>query len=195
MGGPPATDALTAADGTALTALAVAAIAARLAGHALDGSTPRSAPLRAEGACFVTLKSGGTLRGCIGSLRAVRPLYRDVIRNAVRAMADPRLPPVTADDWPGLDVTVTVLSPPEDLPAPSRSALVAALRPGVDGLTIAQGPRRATFLPAVWSKLPDPERFLTALLVKGGWPEGGWPGGLTANRYTAVEFHDHAPRD
>lgn len=192
MGGPPAPDALTPADGTALTGLAVAAIAARLAGRAPpDGSPPpRSPALHADGASFVTLTHGGMLRGCIGSLQPVRPLYRDVARNAVRATTDPRLPPVTVQDWPHLQVTVAVLSSPEDLPAASRNALLAALRPGTDGLTLTHGSRQATFLPAVWERLPDPEQFLGALLVKGGWAARGWPEGLTASRYTTTEFHD-----
>lgn len=195
MGGPPAPDALTAADGTTLIGLAVAAVAARLAGHTLDGPPPVSPALRSDGASFVTLKNGGNLRGCVGSLQPVQPLYQDVARNAVRATVDPRLPPVTVDDWPGLEVSVAVLSAPEELACPDRASLLAALRPGIDGLTLSQGPRRATFLPAVWHKLPDPEQFLAALLVKGGWPAQGWPDGLTASRYTAVEFHERTPRD
>jgi AmmeMemoRadiSam system protein A len=179
---------LTAAEGQALAELAVAAIAARLAGHALAGSRPESAALRAPGASFVTLEAGGRLRGCIGSLEHIRPLYQDVVRNAVHAMSDPRLPPVTAADWPTLTVTVAVLSPAEPLRSPTRDALLAALRPGVDGLILARGRRRATFLPKVWRKLATPERFVAALLKKGGWPAEPWPSDLAASRYTVVEF-------
>lgn len=189
MGAP-----LTPAEGAALASLAVAAVAARLAGHPLDGAAPESAALRATGATFVTLATDGTLRGCIGTLAPVRPLFRDATRNAVRAMTDPRLPPVTGEDWPDLDVSVSVLSATAKLPCADRAELLAALRPGVDGLTLARGSRRATFLPAVWQKLPAPERFLAALLAKGGWPADTWPSGLTASRYTVVEFHDRAPR-
>lgn len=185
---------LTAADGEALAGLAAAAVAAQLAGHPLAAMAPGSPALQERGATFVTLATGGTLRGCIGSLEPVRPLYRDATRNAVKAMADPRFPPVTAPDWPTLDLSVSVLSPPEPVPCPTREALLAALRPGIDGLTLATGARRATFLPQVWEKLSTPERFLTALLAKGGWPAEPWPPGLTANRYTAVEFHDRSPR-
>jgi hypothetical protein len=185
---------LTAAEGAALAGLAVAAIAARLAGHRLAGSPPDAPALQAPGASFVTLENGGRLRGCIGTLEPARPLYRDVIRNAVRAMADPRLPPVTAADWPGLDVSISVLSPPETLPCPTREALLAALRPGTDGLILTHGRRRATFLPKVWKKLPSPDRFVAALLLKGGWPAGQWPPGLSASRYQVVEFRDRPPR-
>jgi uncharacterized protein len=179
---------LTAADGEALAGLAVAAIAARLAGHALAATAPESAALRAGGASFVTLERGGRLRGCIGSLEPVRPLYRDVVRNAVRAMADPRMPPVTAAEWPELTVSVAVLSAAEPLPCPTRDVLLSALRPGVDGLVLVHGRRRATFLPKVWRKLATPERFVAGLLAKGGWPPESWPAGLAASRYTVAEF-------
>src|SRR6185436_14113410 len=122
------------------------------------------------GASFVTLQRRGELRGCIGTLEAVRPLYLDVARNATRAMADPRLAPVTEDDWPELDVSVSVLGPLRPLRVSNLDELRRRLRPGVDGVVITAGQRRATFLPVVWEKLPDPATFLSSLLGKGSWP-------------------------
>jgi uncharacterized protein len=185
---------LTTTDGTVLAGLAAAAIRSRLTGQPPDGRLPANRPLRASGASFVTLEVAGVLRGCIGTLEPVRPLYRDVVHNAVRAMVDPRLPAVTADEWPILDVKVSVLSGAEPLLVAGSAELLASLRPGVDGLILADAQRRATFLPAVWTKLPDPQRFLAALLDKGGWPPGHWPRGLTAHRYTAAEYRYMAPR-
>lgn len=179
---------LTAADGAAVARLAANAVGARLAGAAPDGRLPVSIALRNLGASFVTLANKGVLRGCIGSLEAVRPLYRDVTRNALRAMTDPRLPPVTAAEWPALEVKVAVLSPPEPLVVTGRAELLARLRPGIDGVILTDGRRRATFLPAVWAKLPDPEQFLRALLAKGGWRADQFPPDLTAHRYTAHEY-------
>jgi AMMECR1 domain-containing protein len=109
-------------------------------------------------------------------------------------MSDPRLPPVGPDDWPWLDVTVSVLSTPEPVPAADLDSLISLLRPGIDGLLITDGQRRATFLPAVWRKEPDPAGFLAALLAKGGWPAGYWAPGMAVRRYTAAEFHDPSPR-
>jgi AmmeMemoRadiSam system protein A len=186
--------ALTPAEGTALARLAVASVAARLAGRPQNCRPPASPALRALGASFVTLEHGGRLLGCIGTLDAARPLYLDVVRNAGRAMRDPRLPEVTIAEWPGLDVTVSVLTTPEPAPVAGRADLLRLLRPGVDGLLLSSGHRRATFLPAVWQKLADPEHFLDALLTKGGWPARGWPGRLQVNRYTSMEFVDHGPR-
>lgn len=154
--------------------------------------------LARRAATFVTLERDGTLRGCIGTLRAVRPLGFDVIRNARLAARDPRLEPVRAEEVPALRVEVTVLSPSAALAVSGFAELLDRLRPGEDGLTLkdASG-RRATFLPSVWAGLPEPERFVAALLRKGGWPRklwagrlraADWPEGLAAERYHGESF-------
>jgi AmmeMemoRadiSam system protein A len=191
MSAPPGR--LTTADGAVLARLAAAAVHSRLTGQPPDGRPPPARSLRALGASFVTLERAGALRGCIGTLEPVRPLYRDVARNAVRATTDPRLPPVTAAEWTLLEVKVSVLSGAEPLLVAGPADLLASLRPGVDGLILADSQRRATFLPAVWAKLPDPQHFLAALLDKGGWPRGSWPAGLVAQRYTAAEYRCPPP--
>jgi uncharacterized protein len=179
-------------DGAALVALAVAAVAARLRGQEQTPVVPASACLAAPGASFVTLERKGHLRGCIGTLDARRPLYLDVVRNARKAMTDPRLPPVTVADWSELEVKVAVLTSPVSIDVADRDALVAALKPGTDGLLLSDGERRSTFLPAVWGKLPDPSGFVDALLAKGGWP--AWTVGIRAFRYASVDFADRSPR-
>jgi AmmeMemoRadiSam system protein A len=174
--------------------MAVGSLAAHLVGRTYRIRPPGSVVLGRPGASFVTLESGGALRGCVGTVEPVRPLWRDVVHNAVRAAADPRLPAVIGSEWPTLDITVSILSRPERIPADDGAGLAAALRPGVDGLLLSDGARRAIFLPAVWDKLADPERFVAALLAKGGWPTGAWPSALTAHRYTATHFSDRPPR-
>jgi AmmeMemoRadiSam system protein A len=198
---PPAPPTVAGPDGPTLARRAAAAVAARLAGRPPDGRLPGAQSLRAVGATFVTLHRRGALLGCIGTLDPVRPRYLDAMRNAVRAAADPRLPRVTAAQWPAVDVTVSVLSTPEPLTADTPDHLLPLLRVGSDGLILVVGDRRATFLPSVWRKIPEPDRFLAALLHKGGWARawrpgtpGGWPAGLVALRYTAMEFTDPAPR-
>jgi uncharacterized protein len=176
-------------EGAVLVALAAAAIGARLAGLRTEPAVPAAERLASPGASFVTLERGGRLRGCIGSLDPRCPLYLDVVRNALRAMVDPRLPPVTGDELPDLAVKVSVLSAHEPLPG-DRAAVERALRPGTDGVLISDGQRRATFLPSVWAKLPTPTAFLDALLAKGGWAR--WPEDLVAKRYTTVEYAGRA---
>ncbi len=188
------TDPVDADEGGQLTWLAARTVRQRLLGLDPAAPPPTRPALLAPGASFVTLTRAGQLRGCIGTLRPVRPLYQDVSANTVRAMRDPRLAPVDVTDWPELDVSVSVLTTPQPLAVEDRAALLDVLRPGVDGLLITDGDRRATFLPAVWEKLPDPVRFLDQLLVKGGWAAGSWPRDLWVGRYRAVEFTDAGPR-
>jgi len=172
----------------------------RLARQALDGGV-RGAPvvapdptalapvLLAPGACFVTLTRDGTLRGCIGSLAPHRPLWRDAMANAIAAgLRDPRFAPVSAGELPGLALAISVLGPSEPLPAADRAELLAALRPGVDGLVLEDGARRATFLPKVWQQLPQPETFVAQLLRKAGLPADHWSDTLCCQRYAVIDF-------
>jgi AmmeMemoRadiSam system protein A len=149
-------------------------------------------------ATFVTLERERRLRGCVGTLNALRPLGIDVVRNARLAARDPRLPPVQEGEVDALQVTVTILSPAERVAVDTFAGLFDVLRPGEDGLVLKDGNgRRATFLPTVWASLPEPDRFVAALLRKGRWPEAlwkrelraaAWPQDLTAERYATRSF-------
>ncbi|HXK23140.1 MAG TPA: AmmeMemoRadiSam system protein A [Myxococcota bacterium] len=145
--------------------------------------------LRAPGASFVTLRREGELRGCVGRLEAVEPLVRDVARSAHRAAcADTRFERVLAHELAALELKISVLSSLEPLRVTSEADLLAALRPGIDGLVLREGLRGATFLPAVWESLLAPEAFLRELLRKAGLPERYWSPTLRFERYTSLEF-------
>jgi AMMECR1 domain-containing protein len=65
------------------------------------------------------------------------------------------------------------------------------LRPGVDGVILRDGLRRATFLPQVWEKLPDRAEFLSHLCAKMGAAENIWrKKPLTIQIYQVEEFHE-----
>lgn len=175
-----------------LLSLARESITRRLKG---DGSLPQPnhprPELEAPRATFVTLKLDGVLRGCIGMLEAQRPLWLDVVHNArAAAFRDPRFPPLGLAELDPLHIEISVLSPPEPLPAPDRASLLAALRPGQDGLTLEEGARRATYLPAVWASLPEPQDFLAQLLLKAGLPRDHWSGQLRFFRYSTESFEE-----
>ena len=170
-----------------------------------DAVTPRDprlpnpsdfdAPLREPRASFVTLERGDQLLGCIGTLVAAEPLVVDVARHALAAaFADPRLPPVTRDDFAAMSVKVSVLTAPEPVPAASFDDLVAAVRPGVDGLLVEARRHRATLLPSVWDHVADTDEFLGVLWHKAGLARGAWPAGVAVSRYTTEEFGDPGPR-
>lgn len=182
---------LGAEDAEALLDVAGAAIAAghRGARLSLPSLAALPAALRRPSGAFVTLRVGGALNGCIGSVEPVEPLAHAVARHArAAAFADPRLPALRPEQHDRLDVEVSVLSPLAPLPCDTRAALLGALRPGVDGLLIAAGRRQAVFLPAVWEHLADPEAFLAQLEEKAGLRRGRWPAGLRAWRFTAEKY-------
>ncbi len=123
------------------------------------------------GATFVTLHRDHRLRGCIGSLRAVRTIAEDIAANAyAAAFSDGRFPPLSEEELEGLEVSVSVLGPMEPISFSGENDLLAQLDIGVDGLVIADRGRRALFLPQVWGQLPDPVVFLAQLKVKAGLP-------------------------
>lgn len=133
------------------------------------------AELQADGACFVTLTRNGELRGCIGSLEARQALALDVQEHAVdAAFRDFRFQPLTPAELQGLQIEISVLSAPAPLPYQNAEELPALLHPGVDGVVLARGLRRATFLPQVWEKVTDPSTFLDMLCEKMGLEYDLW---------------------
>jgi len=172
--------------GPVLLGIARAAIGQR------DAAAARDWPeewLRRPGASFVTLRLGGELRGCIGSIEPRRQLGEDVAANArAAAFRDPRFPPVSPDEYPRLQVEVSLLSPREPFAAQSEADAVRQLRPGIDGIYLEYHDRSATFLPQVWENLPDPLAFLSELRRKAGLPARFWDPDIRLSRYTVEKF-------
>jgi AmmeMemoRadiSam system protein A len=147
----------------------------------LEHYSPR---LREPGACFVTLRRAGVLRGCVGSLEATRPLVEDVARNAFNAaFRDTRFPQLPEEESPDLEIHLSILTPPEPLPCSSEADLLSKLQPGIDGLILQDGPCRATFLPSVWESLAEPKQFLAELKRKAGLATDHWSEGIRFQRY------------
>lgn len=177
--------------GPALLNVAVSSIA-----NGLNTGSPRRVnrnavdPVLSEnGACFVTLKKDGRLRGCIGSPEAHQPLIDDIAQNAFRAaFKDPRFPPLESSELSSLSLSISILSPQSEMNIKDEADLLAQLRPGEDGLVIADGGRRALFLPSVWTQLPDRTTFLQHLKKKAGLPIGHWSPGFRAWRFSAHEI-------
>jgi len=159
-------------------------------GLALDvDPSGESEALRETRACFVTLRRCTRLRGCIGTLEPERPLACDVARNAfLAAFRDPRFAPLVPDERDDLEIHLSVLGPRTPIAAASEDELIGALRPGIDGLVLSDGSRRATFLPAVWESLPDRRRFVAELKRKAGLPERYWSSSISFERYVTESF-------
>jgi len=177
-----------------LLKLARAAIEAHLSGKPAPElkRAELSENLLQPGAAFVTLTLGGELRGCVGTLEAYQPLAEDVIEHAVAAAtADFRFPPLLPEELGRVKIEISRLTPPEDLEYETPQDLLSRLRPQVDGVTIYDGRRRATFLPQVWEKLSSPNEFLDHLCYKMGAAPDLWQARkLRVQTYQVEEFHE-----
>ncbi len=154
----------------------------------IDAATLPAA-LTAPGATFTTLRIDGELRGCCGTLEAVRPLAEDVAHSAFQAaFRDPRFAPLREAELAAVRLEVAVLSPMEPVVVTDEADLIDQLRPGTDGLVIQAGGRRATFLPKVWESLPEPRQFLAALKVKCGLRDDDWSEHFEFKRYRTTAY-------
>ena len=121
------------------------------------------------GACFVTLKKQGHLRGCIGSIIAHQPLINDLINHANNAaFNDPRFNPLNEDEINDLEIDVSLLSYPKPIEFKGEKDLLDKIVPYKDGIIIKDKGHQAVYLPSVWEELPDKEIFLQSLKMKAG---------------------------
>ena len=144
--------------------------------------TPHLGELRGA---FTTLHLQGRLRGCVGYVAAVYPLYRTVAETAVAAaFGDTRFNPVGIEEAPHIRTEISVLSPvfpirPEDIEI------------GKHGLLITKDSRRGLLLPQVpvehgWDRL----MFLTQTCCKAGLPPDAWKHGATLEAFVAEVFRE-----
>lgn len=120
---------------------------------------------------YVTYEKNGALRGCLGRLEGDRPAYLNVQYAAVAAaLADPRFPPVTADELPDLTIEITLLEPLHQVESPDQ------IRVGRDGVLLRVGQKQgALYLPQV---APEQGWDLAATLLnlcrKAGLADDCW---------------------
>ncbi len=132
----------------------------------------REAWLQEPGATFVTLTRWGELRGCVGSIRAYRPLFDDVWLNArASAFHDARFPPVERDEMTEIAIEISLLSSPSRcLPSPASRRPWPRCAPASTASSWSPAPIALPFLPQVWEQLPDPAEFLAHLKHKAVSP-------------------------
>ena len=168
---------LTEDEKTFLLKLAREAITAAAAGQlppTVD-SAQITPTLAENGASFVTLTIEGHLRGCIGSLEAFQPLAKDVQTRAVQAaLEDNRFYPLTEAELSTVKIEISRLTPSVPLSYADPLELPRLIRPGIDGVVLSDGWRRATYLPQVWEQLPNPADFLSSLCQKMGASRSLW---------------------
>ena len=125
--------------------------------------------LEEDGAAFVTINKepNEQLRGCIGSLQAYRPLYKDIIMNAqAAALRDPRFMPLSSDELGQITIEVSILSKPQPLQYTDINDLKSKVIPLQHGVVLKLHDKQATYLPQVWEQLPKFDDFFSSLCMK-----------------------------
>src|SRR5579863_3395674 len=150
---------------------------------------PPTAHLAEPRGAFTSLYLNGELRGCVGYVLPVSPVYRAVADTArAAAFEDTRFYPVTLVEAPGLEIELSILSPPQPIPAESVEI-------GRHGLLISMAGHRGLLLPQVpvehnWDRVT----FLEQTCRKAGLPTDAWQKGATIEAFTAEVFgekHTH----
>jgi MEMO1 family protein len=178
--------------GRAAFAVARNAIARALGELLID--EPPHPLLDAPGVCFVSLHGRDSeLRGCIGRLEP-EGLLREELRSNARSAAfrDSRFAPLSAHEWPGLRIEVSLLGPMQPVPVRNEAEALAAVRPGIDGLVISWHGQRATLLPQVWQQLPAPSAFFAALKHKAGLRTDFWAPDVELQRFEVRHYEGTA---
>jgi AmmeMemoRadiSam system protein A len=169
-----------------LLGLAHRAIETALQGKKVE-TTPPTPHLAEPRGAFTTLQLEGQLRGCVGYVAPVYPLYRTIVETAVAAaFHDTRISPVKAEEAAHLRVEISVLSPL----FPIRPEEVEI---GKHGLVISAESRRGLLLPQVpvehgWDRLT----FLAQTCCKAGLPPDAWTRGATLEAFVAEVFGEPA---
>ena len=160
--------------------------------HALDGtrieldSAAFPDELKRPAGAFVSLHTkDGDLRGCIGSIQPVAPLFQAVASNAYNAaFRDPRFYPLRKDELAHVHIEISVMSPIVPV------ATVEEIEVGRDGLIISRGSRAGLLLPQVATEYGwDRETFLRQTCQKAGLPADAWQdAGCRIERFSAEVF-------
>ena len=144
---------------------------------------PPTAHLAEPRGAFTSLYLRGELRGCVGYVLPVSPVYRAVAETArAAAFEDTRFRPVTREETLALKIELSILSPPQPIAA-------EAVEVGRHGLLITMDGQRGLLLPQVpvehgW----DRTTFLEQTCRKAGLPLDAWKNAATIEAFTAEVF-------
>ena len=119
---------------------------------------------------FVTLHKHGQLRGCIGYIEPIKPLYLTVREMAeAAALSDPRFNPVTEKELGDLEIEISALTPL------TRIEQAEQIEVGVHGIYIKSGYSSGLLLPQVATEYGwDRTTFLEHTCMKAGLPTDAW---------------------
>ena len=126
--------------------------------------------LKEKRGAFVTVKKNNQLRGCIGYIKGVLPLYETIREMAIQAaFRDPRFSPLQKNEWKDVDIEISVLTPMKKIND------VSEIDVGVHGLYIEKGPYSGLLLPQVATEHRwDSVTFLENTCYKAGLQKDAW---------------------
>ncbi len=169
-----------------------ASIKAGLEGRKLDVQEEYKrlpAVLEEYGACFVTLNHNDMLRGCIGSIIAHQPLIDDLVQNSrSSAFSDNRFYPLSEQEYPDIQISVSLLSSPEKMSFKDEEDLLNQIKPFEDGIIIRDENYQAVYLPSVWEQLPEKTLFLNSLKQKAGLSPDYFSDTFEAYKFSTVHI-------
>ncbi len=143
--------------------------------------------LKEKCGAFVTLNKNHNLRGCIGYIEPIKPLYQSVIDNTVNAAVnDPRFPEVTPNELKDIEIEISVLTPPVKIDSYHDIII------GKHGIILSKGFHSAVFLPQVAPEQGwDLATTLTHLSLKAGLGPDDWKSGAEFKVFTAIVFSEN----
>jgi AmmeMemoRadiSam system protein A len=175
---------LLAAERRQLLKIAREAVCARVSGKHLPVVTTDKPALLEQAGCFVTIKQGGNLRGCIGTFSPDKPIWQQVQEMAAAAASkDPRFYPMRASDLDSFSLEISVLSPLTKIDS------VGDIIVGTHGLYLEKNFSRGVLLPQVaveqgWSR----DTFLAQTCIKAGLSATDWQEGADIYVFSAQVF-------
>jgi hypothetical protein len=151
-------------DKALLLKIARETIECKVKGVKCPGYEITSEMLKENCGAFVTIKKHGRLRGCIGYIQAIKPLYQTVQEMAeAAALHDNRFPPVTPEELADLEIEISVLTPLKKITD------VNQIQIGKHGILIRKGYYSGLLLPQVATENDwDREKFLEQTCFKAG---------------------------
>jgi AmmeMemoRadiSam system protein A len=158
--------------------IARTSIAEELGIHYIEEKIEPSGNLTKKYGAFVTLEKQNKLRGCIGLIYPIKPLYEAIKEMAKEsAFKDPRFPPLQKKEFDEIEIEISVLTPLQKIDK------ISDIKVGRDGLLIRKGRYSGLLLPQVATRYGwDEEEFLSQTCVKAGLPYDIW-------RYEDVEIY------
>jgi AmmeMemoRadiSam system protein A len=133
---------------------------------------------------FVTIHTGGDLRGCLGRLESDRPVAETVAHLAALVSdSDPRFLPLQVVELPHTEIEISTLTPEEHV----RD--VSEIETGRHGLIVEVGLCRGLLLPQVATEHGwDRDTFLAHTCLKAGLPADAWRRGAKIFKFEAEVF-------